>query len=72
MTAGSEGQGLRWEVSHLNHKGYSLPPPRGPIGLRFALATSAIAIFLVLVCACILRFGTSSLCKSIISLNMTR
>lgn len=44
---------------------------RGPIGLRFALATSAIAIFLVLVCACILRFGTSSLCKSIISLNMT-
>ncbi|XP_043308738.1 transmembrane protein 179B isoform X1 [Cervus canadensis] len=44
---------------------------RGPMGLRFALATSAIAIFLVLVCACILRFGTSSLCKSIISLNMT-
>ncbi|XP_070215536.1 transmembrane protein 179B isoform X3 [Bos mutus] len=47
------------------------PAVRGPIGLRFALATSAIAIFLVLVCACILRFGTSSLCKSIISLNMT-
>ena len=71
MTARSEGQGLRWAVSHFNHKA-SLPPPRGPMGLRFALATSAIAIFLVLVCACILRFGTSSLCKSIISLNMTR
>uniref|UniRef100_A0A8C6CCQ2 Transmembrane protein 179B n=1 Tax=Monodon monoceros TaxID=40151 RepID=A0A8C6CCQ2_MONMO len=45
---------------------------RGPIGLRIALAISAIAIFLVLVSACILRFGTSSLCKSIISLNITR
>ncbi|XP_026945829.1 transmembrane protein 179B isoform X2 [Sagmatias obliquidens] len=44
---------------------------RGPIGLRIALAISAIAIFLVLVSACILRFGTSSLCKSIISLNIT-
>uniref|UniRef100_A0A8C0CXB6 Transmembrane protein 179B n=1 Tax=Balaenoptera musculus TaxID=9771 RepID=A0A8C0CXB6_BALMU len=45
---------------------------RGPIGLRIALAISAIAIFLVLVSACILRFGTSSLCKSILSLNITR
>nr|XP_044605768.1 transmembrane protein 179B isoform X1 [Equus asinus] len=44
---------------------------RGPVGLRIALAVSAIAIFLVLVSACILRFGTSSLCKSIISLNVT-
>ncbi|KAK2502644.1 hypothetical protein MC885_019915 [Smutsia gigantea] len=44
---------------------------RGPIGLRIALAISAIAIFLVLVSACILRFGTSSLCKSIVSVNIT-
>ncbi|XP_030880670.1 TAF6-like RNA polymerase II p300/CBP-associated factor-associated factor 65 kDa subunit 6L [Leptonychotes weddellii] len=44
---------------------------RGPIGLRIALVISAIAIFLVLVAACILRFGTRSLCKSIISLNIT-
>ncbi|KAM9658553.1 transmembrane protein 179B isoform 1-T1 [Trichechus inunguis] len=44
---------------------------RGPIGLRIALAISAIAIFLVLVTACILRFGTRSLCNSIISLNIT-
>ncbi|KAB1272748.1 Transmembrane protein 179B [Camelus dromedarius] len=44
---------------------------RGPKGLRMALAISAIAIFLVLVSACILRFGTSSLCKSIIPLNIT-
>lgn len=44
---------------------------RGPIGLRIALAVSAVAIFLVLLSACILRFGTSSLCKSIISLNRT-
>ncbi|XP_004682764.1 PREDICTED: transmembrane protein 179B [Condylura cristata] len=44
---------------------------RGPIGLRIALAISAVAIFLVLVSACILRFGTTSLCKSIISLNST-
>nr|XP_006214900.1 transmembrane protein 179B isoform X1 [Vicugna pacos] len=43
---------------------------RGPKGLRLALAISAIAIFLVLVSACILRFGTSSLCKSIIPLNI--
>ncbi|XP_003467893.1 transmembrane protein 179B isoform X1 [Cavia porcellus] len=42
---------------------------RGPIGLRIALAISAIAIFLVLLSACILRFGTSSLCNSIISLD---
>ncbi|XP_069327611.1 transmembrane protein 179B isoform X2 [Eulemur rufifrons] len=32
---------------------------RGPVGLRIALVISAIAIFLVLVSACILRFGTS-------------
>lgn len=44
---------------------------RGPVGLRIALATSALAIFLVLVSACILRFGTSSLCKSIVSQNIT-
>ncbi|XP_036060533.1 transmembrane protein 179B [Onychomys torridus] len=44
---------------------------RGSIGLRIALAISAIAIFLVLVSACILRFGTNSLCNSIISLNHT-
>nr|XP_017510089.2 transmembrane protein 179B [Manis javanica] len=44
---------------------------RGPIGLRVALAISAIATFLVLVSACILRFGTSSLCKSIVSVNIT-
>uniref|UniRef100_A0A2K6LM71 Transmembrane protein 179B n=2 Tax=Rhinopithecus TaxID=542827 RepID=A0A2K6LM71_RHIBE len=44
---------------------------RGSIGLRIALAISAIAIFLVLVSACILRFGTRSLCNSIISLNST-
>ncbi|XP_049748232.1 transmembrane protein 179B [Elephas maximus indicus] len=44
---------------------------RGPIGLRIALAISSIAIFLVLVTACILRFGTRSLCNSIISLNIT-
>ncbi|XP_044775084.1 transmembrane protein 179B isoform X4 [Neomonachus schauinslandi] len=42
-----------------------------PIGLRIALVISAVAIFLVLVAACILRFGTRSLCKSIISLNIT-
>ncbi|XP_069327612.1 transmembrane protein 179B isoform X3 [Eulemur rufifrons] len=44
---------------------------RGPVGLRIALVISAIAIFLVLVSACILRFGTSSLCNSIVSLNNT-
>lgn len=44
---------------------------RGRIGLRVALAISAIAVFLVLVSACVLRFGTSSLCKSITSLNTT-
>ncbi|XP_032009029.1 transmembrane protein 179B [Hylobates moloch] len=44
---------------------------RGAIGLRIALAISAIAVFLVLVSACILRFGTRSLCNSIISLNTT-
>lgn len=44
---------------------------RGPTGLRIALAISAIATFLVLVSACILRFGTRSLCKSIVSLNIT-
>ncbi|XP_032735167.1 transmembrane protein 179B isoform X2 [Lontra canadensis] len=44
---------------------------RGPIGLCIALVISAIAIFLVLVAACILRFGTRSLCKSIVSLNIT-
>ncbi|XP_006875123.1 PREDICTED: transmembrane protein 179B [Chrysochloris asiatica] len=43
---------------------------RGPIGLRIALAISATATFLVLVAACILRFGTSSLCNSIVSLKI--
>ncbi|XP_005063346.1 transmembrane protein 179B isoform X1 [Mesocricetus auratus] len=45
---------------------------RGSIGLRIALVISAVAVFLTLVSACILRFGTSSLCNSIISLNRTR
>ncbi|ELK13430.1 Transmembrane protein 179B [Pteropus alecto] len=44
---------------------------RGRMGLRIALAISTIAIFLVLVSACVLRFGTSSLCNSIVSLNTT-
>lgn len=44
---------------------------RGSIGLRIALVISAIAIFLILVSACILRFGTNSFCNSIISLNHT-
>ncbi|EPQ02232.1 TAF6-like RNA polymerase II p300/CBP-associated factor-associated factor 65 kDa subunit 6L [Myotis brandtii] len=44
---------------------------RGRIGLRIALAISAIATFLVLVSACVLRFGTSSLCNSITSQNAT-
>ncbi|KAK1335465.1 hypothetical protein QTO34_003251 [Cnephaeus nilssonii] len=44
---------------------------RGRIGLRIALAISAVAIFLVLVSACVLRFGTSSLCNSITSQNKT-
>ncbi|XP_019500967.1 PREDICTED: transmembrane protein 179B [Hipposideros armiger] len=44
---------------------------RGRIGLCVALAISAIAVFLILVSACVLRFGTSSLCKSITSLNAT-
>ncbi|KAF0882557.1 transmembrane protein 179B [Crocuta crocuta] len=44
---------------------------RGPTGLRIALAISAIATFLILVSACILRFGTRSLCTSIVSLNIT-
>ncbi|KAM6159050.1 transmembrane protein 179B isoform 1-T1 [Rhynchocyon petersi] len=44
---------------------------RGPIGLRIALAISFIAIFLILVTACVLRFGTISLCSSIISLKTT-
>ncbi|KAM6159051.1 transmembrane protein 179B isoform 2-T2 [Rhynchocyon petersi] len=43
----------------------------GPIGLRIALAISFIAIFLILVTACVLRFGTISLCSSIISLKTT-
>ncbi|KAM5247255.1 transmembrane protein 179B [Ctenodactylus gundi] len=44
---------------------------RGPTGLGAALVISAVAVFLVLVSACILRFGTSALCNSIISLNHT-
>ncbi|XP_012373748.2 transmembrane protein 179B [Dasypus novemcinctus] len=44
---------------------------RGPIGLRITLVISTVAIFLVLVSACILRYGTSSLCNSIISLHST-
>lgn len=42
---------------------------RGRAGLRVTLAISAIATFLILVSACVLRFGTSSLCKSILSTN---
>lgn len=45
---------------------------RSPIGLRIALVISALAIFLLLVSACILRFGTASLCKSIVALNVTQ
>ncbi|XP_008051788.1 transmembrane protein 179B [Carlito syrichta] len=44
---------------------------RDPIGLCIPLAISTVAVFLVLVSACILRFGTSSLCNSIVSLNTT-
>ncbi|XP_004621551.2 transmembrane protein 179B [Sorex araneus] len=44
---------------------------RGPVGLRIALVVSVLAIFLLLVSACILHFGTSSLCKSIVSQNIT-
>ncbi|XP_054426987.1 transmembrane protein 179B [Pteronotus mesoamericanus] len=44
---------------------------RGQTGLRIALAISAIAAFLVLVSACVLRFGTSALCNSILSHNTT-
>lgn len=44
---------------------------RGRVGLRIALATSAVATFLVLVSACVLRFGTGSLCSSITSQNKT-
>ncbi|XP_001366982.1 transmembrane protein 179B isoform X1 [Monodelphis domestica] len=40
---------------------------RSALGLRISLALSAAAIFLVLVSACILRFGTKSLCASIMS-----
>ncbi|XP_075401695.1 transmembrane protein 179B isoform X2 [Tenrec ecaudatus] len=43
---------------------------RGRMGLRFSLAFSVVAIFLILVSACILRFGTSSLCNSIVSLKI--
>ncbi|XP_040837847.1 transmembrane protein 179B isoform X1 [Ochotona curzoniae] len=44
---------------------------RGPVGLRIALAVSAVAVFLVLVSACVLHFGTHALCSSIVSLNRT-
>ncbi|XP_028372436.2 transmembrane protein 179B [Phyllostomus discolor] len=44
---------------------------RGRVGLCIALALSAVAIFLVLVSACVLRFGTSALCNSILSQNTT-
>ncbi|XP_063084348.1 transmembrane protein 179B isoform X2 [Cavia porcellus] len=57
-----------WGEGH-HEGGVCFSSPRGPIGLRIALAISAIAIFLVLLSACILRFGTSSLCNSIISLD---
>ncbi|XP_040837849.1 transmembrane protein 179B isoform X3 [Ochotona curzoniae] len=43
----------------------------GPVGLRIALAVSAVAVFLVLVSACVLHFGTHALCSSIVSLNRT-
>ncbi|XP_068922266.1 transmembrane protein 179B [Petaurus breviceps papuanus] len=38
---------------------------RSPLGLRISLGLSAAAIFLVLVSSCILRFGTKTLCASI-------
>ncbi|XP_008835723.1 transmembrane protein 179B isoform X2 [Nannospalax galili] len=41
------------------------------VGLCVALGISATATFLILVSACILRFGTSSLCSSITALNRT-
>lgn len=44
---------------------------RGAVGLRIALVISALAICLLLVSACILRFGTTSLCTSIVSQNVT-
>ncbi|XP_072493419.1 transmembrane protein 179B [Notamacropus eugenii] len=39
---------------------------RSPLGLRISVGLSAMAIFLVLVSSCILRFGTKTLCASII------
>ncbi|XP_006891597.1 PREDICTED: transmembrane protein 179B-like [Elephantulus edwardii] len=42
----------------------------GPGGLRIALTTLVIALFLILVTACILRLGTSSLCSSIVNLKI--
>uniref|UniRef100_A0A8C6RMZ7 Transmembrane protein 179B n=1 Tax=Nannospalax galili TaxID=1026970 RepID=A0A8C6RMZ7_NANGA len=44
---------------------------RSSVGLCVALGISATATFLILVSACILRFGTSSLCSSITALNRT-
>ncbi|XP_074087371.1 transmembrane protein 179B [Macrotis lagotis] len=43
---------------------------RSPLGLRISLGLSAAAIFLVLVSSCILRFGTNSLCASIMRLQI--
>ncbi|XP_069888198.1 transmembrane protein 179B-like isoform X2 [Dipodomys merriami] len=42
-----------------------------PIGVYIGLPISAIAAFLILVTACVLRYGTSSLCDSIISQKHT-
>ncbi|XP_069853944.1 transmembrane protein 179B-like [Dipodomys merriami] len=44
---------------------------RCPIGVYIGLPISAIAAFLILVTACVLRYGTSSLCDSIISQKHT-
>ncbi|XP_043826581.1 transmembrane protein 179B [Dromiciops gliroides] len=43
---------------------------RSPLGLRVSLGLSAAAAFLVLVSSCILRFGTKSLCASIMHLKI--
>ncbi|XP_074128592.1 transmembrane protein 179B [Sminthopsis crassicaudata] len=43
---------------------------RSPLGLRISLGLSAVGIFLVLVSSCILRFGTKSLCASIMGFKI--
>uniref|UniRef100_A0A4X2JXY5 Transmembrane protein 179B n=1 Tax=Vombatus ursinus TaxID=29139 RepID=A0A4X2JXY5_VOMUR len=43
---------------------------RSPLGLRVSLGLSAAAVFLLLVASCVLRFGTTSLCASIMRLKI--